>query len=380
MDALAMPAMTVLGLMSGTSMDGIDAAVVETDGEAINAFGPRLFSPYADDERDLLDRAIEAAPSLDDRRSRSSVIAEAEAVVTDAHGRIVERLLDEHPSLSIDLIGFHGQTILHAPERRMTVQIGDGGVLAQRLAVPVMFDMRAADMAAGGEGAPLVPIFHKALIGRSGLSGNVAVVNIGGVANITRIGADGSLQAGDVGPGNALLDDLIRARTGLTMDRDGTFASRGQIDDELVARWMTDPWFDRPLPKSLDRNAFSVEAVARLKTEDAAATLAGFTSRAIVKGIVITGGADSIVVVGGGARNPTLLKNILQDAGIAVETGTIHGWDSDFVEAQAFAYLAARARHGLPLTYPGTTGVGRPLTGGRLADLHASGRAPPITV
>ena len=372
--------MTVLGLMSGTSMDGIDAAVIETDGKTISAFGPRLFAPYVEAERDLLPRAIEAASALDDRWSRPSVIAEAEAVVTDAHGRMVERLLTDHRGLSPDLIGFHGQTILHAPERRVTVQIGDGAALADRLGLPVMFDMRAADVVAGGEGAPLAPVYHRALVRRSGLSGNVAVVNIGGVANITRIGSDGSLRAGDTGPGNALLDDLVRVRTGRSMDHGGRLAARGRADDEIVGRWMANSWFDRPLPKSLDRNAFSAEAVTRMGAEDAAATLARFTSRAIVKGIVIAGGADRIIVVGGGARNPTHLKNLTQDAGIAIETGAAYGWDSDFLEAQAFAFLAARARHGMPLTYPGTTGVARPLTGGRLADPQASGRAPPITV
>ncbi len=202
--------MNVLGLMSGTSMDGVDAAVLMTDGEAIDGFGPRLARPYGEDERAVLRRALAAARDLTDRDARPGVLSEAEAIVTDAHAQAVARLRRDHPDLAIDLIGFHGQTVFHAPERRLTVQIGDGAALARRLGVPVVFDLRAADVAAGGEGAPLVPVYHRALVAHAGLAGSVVVVNIGGVANLTRIGADGGLLAGDTGPGNALIDDFVR--------------------------------------------------------------------------------------------------------------------------------------------------------------------------
>lgn len=362
-----MATMTVLGLMSGTSMDGVDAAVLVTDGEEIAGFGPRLFRPYSEAEREALRAAVAAARGLTDRAARPGALADAERIVTDAHGEAVERLLRDNAGSTVELIGFHGQTVLHAPERRLTVQIGDGPALAKRIGVPVVYDFRAADVAAGGEGAPLVPIYHQALAKRAGLTGDVAVVNIGGVANVTRVGADGSLRAGDTGPGNALIDDFVRRRTGEAMDRDGLLARRGKIDEAVLARLMDNSWFDRPMPKSLDRDAFSLDPVSDLPTEDGVATLTAFTSRTIMKGMVIAGGAGRIVVSGGGASNPALLDRLAADAGVPVTSAAALGWSPDFIEAEAFAFLAARSVRGLPLTFPGTTGVPAPMTGGVLA-------------
>ncbi len=359
--------MNILGLMSGTSMDGVDAAVLTTDSQTIAGFGPRLARPYGEGERAVLRQALADARSLTDRDARPGALAEAERIVTDAHAETVEQLRRENPDLAIDLVGFHGQTVLHAPQRHLTVQIGDGAALARRLGLRVVFDMRAADVAAGGQGAPLVPAYHRALVERAGLAGNVVVVNIGGVANITRIGADGSLVAGDTGPGNALIDDFVRARTGAAMDRDGALAARGTIDAAALQRLMDNPWFDRPMPKSLDRDAFSAEPVAGLSDSDGAATLAAFTSGTILKGIVMAGGADQIVVSGGGTNNPVLMAMLAARAGVPVESADRLGWSPDFIEAEAFAYLAARSLTGLPLTFPGTTGVPAPMTGGRLA-------------
>jgi anhydro-N-acetylmuramic acid kinase len=287
----------------------------------------------------------------------------------------VQRLLADNPGTTMDLIGFHGQTVLHAPDRRLTIQLGDGQALARRVGVPVVFDLRAADMAAGGEGAPLVPIYHRALVQAAGLDGTTVVVNIGGVANITRIGPDGDLVAGDTGPGNALIDDFVRSRSGAPMDAGGELAARGRVDQAVLACLMADPWFDRPMPKSLDRGAFTADGVAELSIEDGAATLTAFTSRTIVKGIVMAGGADRIVVSGGGAANPVLMRMLAEAAdaplataaGMPVVSATELGWSPDFIEAEAFAYLAARSVRGLPLTFPGTTGVPAPTTGGVLA-------------
>jgi anhydro-N-acetylmuramic acid kinase len=195
----------------------------------------------------------------------------------------------------------------------------------------------------------------------------MAVVNIGGVANFTRIGADGSLTAGDTGPGNALIDDLVRERTGAPMDDGGALAAQGTVNQAALESLLAHKWFDRPFPKSLDRNAFSARSVAELSTEDAIATLVAFTSQTIVKGIVMAGGADRIVVAGGGARNPALLRGIAAAAGVPVVSAAELGWSPDFLEAEAFAFLAARSLRGLPLTFPGTTGVAAPLTGGVLA-------------
>ncbi|MEX0851934.1 MAG: anhydro-N-acetylmuramic acid kinase [Bauldia sp.] len=358
--------MNVLGLMSGTSMDGVDAAVLFTDGEAIAGFGPCHFRPYSEAERANLRAALAAARRLADRAARPGALAAAERIVTDAHGEAVERLRADNPDLAIDLIGFHGQTVLHAPERRLTVQIGDGRALARRLGVAVVFDLRAADVSVGGEGAPLVPVYHRALVGRAGLAGSTAVVNIGGVANLTRVDADGSLVAGDTGPGNALLDDLMRQRVGEPIDRDGAHAGRGTVDQAALARLLAHPWFDRPMPKSLDRDAFSADPVTTLSTDDAATTLTAFTAAAVARGIAAAGGADRIVLTGGGASNPTMRAMIAAAAGTGVTLAGDIGWSADFLEAQAFAYLAARSRRGLPITFPGTTGVARPMTGGVL--------------
>ena len=363
-----MQLMTVLGLMSGTSMDGVDAAVLLTDGETIAGFGPRRFRPYTTGERETLRAASIEARTLTDRTARPGILAEAERAVTEAHGEAVEALRLEHADLHLDLVGFHGQTVLHAPERLLTVQIGDGKALARRIGVPVIYDLRAADVAAAGQGAPLVPVYHRALVEMAGLAGTTAIVNIGGVANVTRIAPDGGLVAGDTGPGNALIDDFVRMRTGMAMDADGKIAAAGQADGAALSVLIANPWFEKPMPKSLDRHAFSLDPVAGLSNEDGAATLAAFTSRTIVKGIVMAGGAERIVVAGGGASNPVLMRMLAEGAGMPVKSAADLGWSPDFIEAEAFAYLAARSVRGLPLTFPGTTGVQKPMTGGVRAD------------
>jgi len=358
---------TVLGLMSGTSMDGIDAAVLVTDGEDVADPGPTGFTPYTEAERGILKAGVSAARGLQPAAAWPADVARAADLVTGAHIRAIRRFLTDHPDLDIDLISLHGQTVFHAPERRLTVQVGDGEAVATEIGLPVVYDMRAADVAAGGEGAPLAPAYHRVLARRSGFAGAPVIVNIGGVSNITRIGADGTLVACDTGPGNALMDDFVLARTGQPYDRDGVLAAGGRADEQRVDRWLAAPWFDQPPPKSLDRDAFRDADVDDMTTADGLATLAAFTCRAISRGIEVAGGGDTIVVVGGGAHNPPLLERLAAVSGLPVTTGTELGWDGDFVEAQAFAYLAVRSVRGLPLTFPGTTGVPQALSGGRLA-------------
>jgi len=356
---------TVIGLMSGTSMDGVDAAILVTDGEAVGAAGPTHFRPYSDAERAVLRAALPDARRLEDRDARSETLARAERIVTDAHAEAAGQLRDRHGG-PVDLVGFHGQTVFHAPERRLTVQLGDGRGLADRLGVPVVFDFRAADVAAGGQGAPLVPVYHRALVRKAGLAGDVVVANIGGVANITRIGADGRISAGDTGPGNALIDDFVLATAGERMDRDGARAARGTVDQARLAAALAAPWFDLPLPKSLDRDAFDAGFVAGLAPDDAVATLAAFTAGALAKGIAMAGGAATVVVAGGGARNPVILRLLAEASGAAVLRAADLGWDGDYLEAEAFAYLAARSVAGLPLSLPETTAVPHPMPGGVL--------------
>jgi anhydro-N-acetylmuramic acid kinase len=362
--------MWAIGLMSGTSMDGIDVALMETDGEGIATFGPSALRPYRDEERALLRRAVADARGLTDRRARPGPLAEAEAMVTTLHEAAIRVFLDANgiARARVDVVGFHGQTVLHRPERGLTVQLGDGGALARAIGIPVVHDFRAADVAAGGQGAPLVPVFHRALIRQSGGTMPVAVVNIGGVSNITYVDGD-ELVACDTGPGNALLDDFMLRRSGTAMDRDGASAARGRPDADWLARAMRDPFFDRPPPKSLDRDAFAKLSVDQMTTEDGAATLTAFTARAIGRiAPLLPKVPPRWIVTGGGAHNPTMMRMLREAITPAdvLPAGEL-GWNVDALEAQAFAFLAARSLKGLPLTFPSTTGISKPTTGGVLA-------------
>jgi anhydro-N-acetylmuramic acid kinase len=277
------------------------------------------------------------------------------------------------PASDIAVVGFHGQTVLHQPDRHLTVQLGDGGALSKRLGTPVVYDFRAADVAAGGEGAPMVPVFHRAMVGMLTRPHPVGVLNLGGVANVTCIDGD-ELVAFDVGPGNALIDDFVRLRSGETHDADGALAAAGRIDEQAVARVLKHPYFARRPPKSLDRNEFrhwvaEEGGLARKSAEDGAATLTAVTAAAVAAACELLRRPPAHwIVAGGGTRNPSLMRMLEQRlAPAAIETADKAGWSSDAMEAQAFAYLAVRSLRGLPLTFPTTTGVAEPLAGGVLA-------------
>ena len=358
-----------IGLMSGTSMDGVDVALIETDGESLVRLGPSFFLAYGDADRTLLRAALADAVALENRDARPGALGPAEAMITARHAEAVEAFLAAEGIApdSIDVIGFHGQTVLHRPERKLTVQIGDGAALARRLRIPVIFDLRAADVAAGGQGAPLVPVFHRALVEDVGIMAPVALVNIGGVANITFVAPGMDPIAGDPGPGNALIDDLMLARTGAPIDRDGRTARAGKCDEQALAALLAHPFFEAPAPKSLDRNAFSLAPVEHLSTLDAAATLVEFTAESIARALrQMPEAARLLVVCGGGARNPTIMEALARRTNMQVEAADALEWSVDAMEAQAFAYLAARSLRGLPLTFPTTTGVARAVSGGVL--------------
>lgn len=359
-----------IGLMSGTSLDGVDVALIDTDGERIGTFGPTSYRAYSDSERDLLRKALADAVSVTERGARPGTLKEAESMVTRVHAEAIESFLKTH-NLSrdaIDVVGFHGQTVLHRPDQKLTVQIGNGHALAKALGMPVVFDLRAADVAAGGQGAPLVPVYHRALVRLLNRAGPVMVVNIGGVANITYIDSE-TLIACDTGPGNALLDDFMLRRTGEAVDRDGRTAARGRADQDWISRALSRPFFTAPPPKSLDRNDFAALSVDGMSTEDGAATLTAFTAASIA---MVAPALPKLpanwIAVGGGASNPTLMQMLGERvAPASVMRGADLGWSGDAVEAQAFAYMAVRSLKWLPLTFPGTTGVAAPLTGGVLA-------------
>ncbi|WP_366553603.1 anhydro-N-acetylmuramic acid kinase [Aquibaculum sediminis] len=346
-----------LGLMSGTSLDGIDAALLETDGAQQVNPGAFHSVDYDPGFRERL-RAL-----LGGRQP----VAEVEQELTHRHAEAVGALLAQAgvAAAEVTAIGFHGQTILHEPEARRTWQIGDGALLARLTGIPVVCDFRSADVAAGGQGAPLAPLFHAARLGP--LPRPAAVLNLGGVGNVTRIGEEAdALLAFDTGPGNALLDDWARRRAGQPCDLDGALAAAGEVDRQALVSLLDHPYFAAKPPKSLDRDAFDPAPVEGLSSEDGAATLAAFTVESVVRALEhFPCSPRRWLVTGGGRRNPVLMRWLAERLEAAVEPVEALGWNGDALEAEAFAYLAARSLAGLPLSLPGTTGVPSPTTGGR---------------
>jgi len=358
--------------MSGTSLDGIDVALLSSDGEEEVDRGPSRVFAYRPDQQALLQDAIAEAVNLTDRMARPGILAEAERELTEWHAAVIDAFCrEEGLTLSeVDVIGFHGQTVIHRPEIGLTVQLGDGATLARRSGRPVVHDMRAADVAAGGQGAPLVPVYHRALA--AGISGRpVAFVNIGGVANLTWIGRNGELIAFDTGPGNALLNDWCERHLDEPLDRDGALAARGTLDGDAFMALALSPYFEKPVPKSLDRNAFDIAVLKGLSPEDGAATLVHFTATSIARGVGHLPERPVLYVIcGGGRHNPAMMREIrglLEPLGERVVTAEDLGLNGDSMEAEAWAYLAVRSLRGLPLTFPGTTGISQPMTGGVLS-------------
>ncbi|MFT3730200.1 MAG: anhydro-N-acetylmuramic acid kinase [Hyphomicrobium sp.] len=362
--------MRAIGLMSGTSLDGIDVAFIETDGEDALVRGPARTFPYDEAMRRMLVNAIADAKDLKTRGERPYLLGDAERALTESHGIAVARFLKEAgiERSSIDVIGFHGQTVLHRPEIGLTVQLGLGDLLANFTRCPVVYDLRAADVEAGGEGAPLVPAYHRALTAKLPQR-PIAIVNIGGVANLTWIGSDGGLLAFDTGPGNALIDDWMRRKTGAFLDSGGATAAQGRVNEDALISLLSHSFFAETPPKSLDRNTFSSEAVESLSAEDGAATLTAFTARAIAKAREHMPGEPELwIVAGGGRRNRTIMRMLAEQVHHAVVPAEAIGLDGDSLEAEAWAYLAVRSVRGLPITFPGTTGVPEPMSGGLKAD------------
>ncbi len=350
-----------IGLMSGTSLDGVDVAWLETDGKSYVFARESHYIPY---EQPLRER-VRACFGL---RQRTDAVTAVERELTDAHTQAVRAFLQReglHPS-DIDLIGFHGQTLSHDPDNEFTWQIGDGQRLANETGIPVVYDFRSADVASGGQGAPLLPVYHRARALSSNLQLPTAILNIGGVANITWIGerAD-DILAFDTGPGNALIDDFVLRHTGKAFDEDGLHAKSGAIDVELVQHWCAAPYFNRTPPKSLDRNAWDIHQVEQLSLANGAATLTAFTVESIILGVnACRQKPRGLYVAGGGRNNAYIMAQLSEKLGIPVKSVNHLGWNGDAVEAEGFAYLAVRSVLGLPLSLPGTTGVRAPQTGG----------------
>jgi anhydro-N-acetylmuramic acid kinase len=349
--------------MSGTSLDGIDAAMIETDGRERVVLGPALTIPYQDAFRERLRSVLGGV----------GPVAEVEGELTRLHAAAVGEFLQLHSTTAVDVIGFHGHTILHRPAERRTWQLGDGGLLARLLEFDVVADFRSADVAAGGEGAPLAPLFHAALA--TALPKPLAVLNIGGVANVTWIGTPSEILAFDTGPGNALIDDWVRRHTAAAADIDGALARAGRASARHIERFLASPFFERPPPKSLDRDDFRDCVPEGLSLEDGAATLTEMTAAGVAAAARhFPAPARDWLVCGGGRHNPALMEALNRRLHASVHPVEAAGWNGDALEAQAFAYLAVRSILGLPLSLPSTSGVIRPTSGGRLF------RAFPATV
>lgn len=358
-----------LGMMSGTSLDGVDAALVETDGERLGALSPVLTLPVPRALRAALRAIMDTAATLS---PGDATLREAEAALTALHAEVARGLLSREgvEAAAVEAIGFHGQTVLHRPEQRRTWQIGDAAALAAATGIRVVHDFRSADVAEGGQGAPLAPLFHAALL--AGSERPVAALNLGGVANVTWLGEDGAILAFDTGPANALLDDWALRHTGRPVDENGALAGAGRVDEAVLARLLAHPYFALTPPKSLDRldfhRAAEAAGVPALSAQDGAATLLAFTARSVAAARAhLPQAPRRWVACGGGRHNPVLMRELADTLGVPVVTAEAAGWDGDGIEAQAFGFLAARSLRGLPLSLPGTTGVPRPMRGGRVA-------------
>ena len=348
--------LNAIGLMSGTSMDGIEAALLRTDGMDSLEVGPHVGYPYPTDLRQRL-------LSL---RLDSIEAGTLEEDVTNVHEEAVRHLCKARKIdlATVDLIGFHGQTIFHDPAAGLTRQLGDGQRLANALGRPVVNAFRQNDMLHGGQGAPFAPAYHWALVRSTGIVGPVAVLNIGGVSNVTLVHGD-ELYACDCGPGNALIDDWVRDKYQVPFDDGGRIAATGQIDACALQALLGNPYFEQRGPKSLDRNAFSVGPVSALSARDGAATLTAFTAAAIaIEATRLPRAPDQWIVVGGGRHNDRLFLSLQERLGAPVKRAEAFGWMGNAIEAQAFAYLAVRSVRNLPLSWPSTTGVREPVSGG----------------
>ena len=372
-----MTILTALGLMSGTSMDGIDVALIRSDGENRVERGPSAEFPFDPATRKAIEQGlIDALKIGDDRKQRPGALEPLEHMITRLHIDAVNQFLTQNSltSRDIDIIGFHGQTVLHRPDDGVTVQLGLGQMLADETQIDVVYDLRANDMAQGGQGAPLVPVYHRALAASLKDTPDatlpMAFVNIGGISNITYCGSKGELIAFDTGPGNALIDQWVRSGAGIPFDSGGRIASEGGAIDALVERYMAMPYFAKPMPKSLDRNDFPPLQSGEAELADGARTLARITAQSVMACIKHLPESPKLwVICGGGRKNAAImadLEELAADMSAKVMSAEQAGFNGDAMEAEAFAYLAIRSVNNLPISFSKTTGCRSPTCGGLL--------------
>ncbi|MBP1851574.1 anhydro-N-acetylmuramic acid kinase [Rhizobium halophytocola] len=363
-----------VGLMTGTVLDGnIDVALLKTDGERIQTFGTYALMPYADDVRRLLEETLQAARAWNFSGPEPAIFREAEGRITRAQAMAVADLIQQAGLTNCDIgaVGFHGQTVLHraptAGRIGATRQLGDGRLMQSILGIPVVYDFRSADVAAGGQGAPLAASYHAALLKSVGNVGDAAILNLGGVGNITWTDGKHQVIAFDTGPANAPINDWMKQHGLGEMDRDGALARQGAVDEARLAALLEHAYMTTPYPKSLDRFSFTASMADGLSPEDGAATLTAFTASAVGKALDLLPARPSrLAVSGGGRHNPVLMEMIRQRAGVEAVNADDLGWRGDAVEAELFAFLAVRRLRGLPISFPTTTGVAEPMTGGRI--------------
>ena len=345
-----------IGLMSGTSLDGIDAALLRTDGEKIVEPVKFFNLPYTPNFRERLRSILKGTEPFE----------AVERELTLLHAKAIDSLLTKatRKFSEVDIIGFHGHTVFHDPAQLKTHQIGDGALLAAETGIDVVCDLRSNDVAHGGQGAPLAPLYHMALA--DGLEMPMAFLNIGGVANVTYLNGDEvSLRAFDTGPGGALIDDWVRQKMGKSFDDDGRVASSGSVSKNVLSHLLSAPYFDKSPPKSLDRDHFDMTPIRSLSARDGAATLTAFTCGAVTRALDHLPDPPKIwLVTGGGRKNSFLMQKLSEVLKVPVEPVEVMGWDGDALEAQAFSYLAVRNMRRLPITLPGTTGIKEPMSGG----------------
>ena len=368
---------TAIGLMSGTSMDGVDIAVLRTDGENAVKRGPSGFTAYDAAFRKRIEASLQTAKGIEQAADRPGDLEALEREITRRHADAVMKFARQLPPefANPEAIGFHGQTVLHRPGRGLTVQLGDGKSLARNTGIRVVFDMRANDMAHGGQGAPLAPVYHAALarsLPESKRIFPVAFVNIGGISNVTYVPETGDPVAFDSGPGNALIDRWVLEHAGVPFDRNGEIAGEGGVVEQVVGAYLKNPFFDKPGPKSLDRSDFTLAEAQGLELADGSRTLAAVTARAIFESARrMPRMPRRWVLCGGGRKNPHIVEDVsdlTKPSGADAFPAEDLGFDGDAMEAEAWAYLAVRSLKGLPLTFPTTTGCRKPVCGGVLAE------------
>jgi anhydro-N-acetylmuramic acid kinase len=364
-----------VGLMTGTVLDGnIDVAMLKTDGERIESFGPYTLAPYPQSIRRLLEDTLAEARKWNFEGDDPAIFTEAEEALTRAQAAAVRELVEANGMSMTDIgvVGFHGQSVLHrAPQPGRigaTRQLGNGELMHELLGVKIAYDFRSADVRAGGQGAPLVAIYHQALLRGLGAKGDMAVLNLGGVANVTWWDGADTLIAFDAGPANAPINDFIKGLGLGEMDRDGELALSGKVNETRLEELLKHPYLTAPYPKSLDRFDFPSTMADGLGPADGAATLTAFTAAAVGKALDLLPQRPSrLVVCGGGRHNPAVMAMLAQRAQVEVLPAEAVGWRGDAIEAECFAFLAARTIRGLPISFPSTTGAPHPLQGGRVA-------------